>query len=170
MGKRFREQRNKRLEKSVATSVVVDDLAVNQAVVGTVYREPLVPYQDGYDRLTDIADNWPTQLENFKPGANGVEYNNTPVGSIKDLVDYEIGGQSGLAAFAFPRSTGVVSSDAVEDFTLTGQQAVIRRQPDTNYGPVSTSDHNALLALAFAQSANQFYPNEESQFDVIRSI
>jgi hypothetical protein len=167
MGKRFRDRRK---PEAVSTVAVIDSEYVNHSNVGTLYQEPLVPYYDGEIAAYDVDQGFPVQYEEFQSGASGVAYNTSPVGSIKDDIDYEIGGASGMAGFAFPRSEGVTASDSVENFWLDGRQAVIRRKLDTNYGPVSTSDHNALVALAYAQSVNQYYPNEQSQFDVIRSI
>lgn len=90
--------------------------------------------------------------------------------SIKDQINYEIGGQRGQVD-GVPYSLGVVSSDQVENFALTGEQANIRRQfNQQSIGPVGTSDHNAILAAAFAQSINQYYPGEEAQADVIRAL
>lgn len=90
--------------------------------------------------------------------------------SNHDNIDYEVGGQHGQVD-ANPYSLGVVSSDSVENFSLDGRQAIIRRgRNPSDVGPVGTSDHNTLLGLALAQSVNQYYPNERSQSDVIRAV
>lgn len=90
---------------------------------------------------------------------------------IKDLVDYNDGGQFGLVD-NLPYSTGVVSSDLVENFALTGEQATIRRDTDLRQmdGPVGTADYNGATALMYMQLVNQYYPNEASQGDLVGSV
>lgn len=169
MSKRFRDKK-KNAQSAVASVLVADPIVVNTDNVGSVYAEPLVPYYGGEFPATDIGNNFPGQYEVVNTGTQVQRFATAPIGVVKDMVDYEVGGQSGLVN-DWPYGTGVVSSDAVENFNLTGEQAIIRRQPDPNrVGPVGTSDHNQLLQLAYAQSVNQFYPNEQSQFDLIRSI
>jgi hypothetical protein len=70
-------------------------------------------------------------------------------------------------------SIGVTDPQTVETHTWDrpGEMAVIRRMPDTNYGPVKTSDHNSLLSLLYAmQETASFFPNDISQVDVIRAV
>lgn len=125
---------------------------------------------DGTGVLTAYADpQFPGQTELFHAGANAQPLSFGPVGDIQDRIDWEIGGVSGEVD-NFPWSLGVVSSDLVENFELDGRQAIIRRMDDNNYGPVGTSDHNMLLAMSYAQQINQFYPNEQSQYDLIRAV
>jgi hypothetical protein len=83
-------------------------------------------------------------------------------GSIRDNIDWEVGGVSGLVN-VLPYSLGVVSSDLVENFALTGQQAIIRRQPNpASAGAVQTADFNALQSIAYAQAAASYFPGEAS--------
>lgn len=88
-----------------------------------------------------------------------------------DRIDWEVGGQFGLVN-NFPYSMGVVSSDLVENFELTGEQVVLRRETEARMaqGPVGTADANAMLALAYVQTVNQYYPNEFSQADLVVSV
>ena len=82
----------------------------------------------------------------------------------------EDGGASGIVD-ALPYSTGVVSSDLVENFWLDGRQALIRRKRNpSDTGPVGTSDPNAILSIVFAQQANQYFPNESSQGDLVKAV
>lgn len=126
---------------------------------------------DGTSRYT--AD-YPGSREVFKaefedaPMSDLVGY---PALSIKDDIDYQVDGQMGLVN-RFPYSTGEVSSDAQENFALTGEQVYLRRESEGRqlYGPVGTSDSSALLALAYAQQQNMYYPNEMSQADLVVSV
>lgn len=90
---------------------------------------------------------------------------------IKDLLDYNEGGQFGLVN-NLPYSVGVVSSDAVENYDLTGEQVLLRRETEARqmHGPVGTADSSTLLAIAYAQQVNQFYPDEASQADLVVSV
>jgi hypothetical protein len=110
--------------------------------------------------------------ENFEPNAwNNIPAYTTPTQTyvLATAIDREVGGVSGQSGFMFS-DKGPVSSDAVENFNLDGRQQIIRRRLENSYGPVATSDHNALLAMAYAQLTNQYYPSEESQYDLIKAI
>lgn len=148
-----------------------ENLVVNHDNVKTEYAEDLTPYDDGSypANLLPGGERFPGPVEYFHTGADATPYTYTPVGVIRDNIDWEIGGESGDAN-GYLWSTGVVDPNTVENFDLTGQQQIIRRMADTNYGPVATADHNALLAMAYAQQMNQFYPSEESQYDLIRGV
>ena len=70
-------------------------------------------------------------------------------------------------------SMGVTDPQTVETHTWDrpGQMAVVRRMPDTNYGPVGTADHNSLLPLLYAmQETAAYYPNDISQIDIIKAV
>ena len=89
----------------------------------------------------------------------------------RDMVEWDAGGVAGYTKAV--GSIGVTDPQTVETHTWDrqGQMAVVRRMPDTNYGPVKTSDHNSLLALLYAtQETANFFPNEISQIDVIRAV
>lgn len=120
------------------------------------------------------GDEYPGSREDFHAEfENAVESDLAPNPQlvIRDNIDWTIGGQMGVVN-RFPYSTGDVESGYVENFDLTGEQIYLRRETEARqlYGPVGTSDSNALLALAYAQMQNQYYPNEASQADLIRSV
>lgn len=127
------------------------------------------------DGTTWYGPDMPGEREDFHAEfQNAHESELTPNAApvIRDNVDWQIGGQSGLVD-RFPYSLhGPVSSDAVEDFALTGEQIYLRRESEQRqmYGPVGTSDSSAMLALAYAQMQNQYYPNETSQADLVVSV
>jgi hypothetical protein len=126
---------------------------------------------DGTSRYT--AD-YPGSREDFH-----AEFEDAPMSElggnatavIRDDIDQQIDGQMGLVN-RFPYSMGEVSSDAQENFALTGEQIFLRRDSEQRqmYGPVGTSDSSALLALAYAQQQNMYYPNEVSQADLVASV
>lgn len=127
------------------------------------------PYQGGTSDLTNPAFPGGFELVHVMAQARNASYPSLQ-SSVKDYIDYEVGGQQGQVD-GVPYSTGVVSSDAVENFALTGEQAVIRRGYNpSSTGPVGTSDHNAVLAMAYAQQVNQYYPGELAQADVIAAL
>lgn len=102
--------------------------------------------------------------ENYVPF--GPDY---AIDSIRDNVQWDIGGIIGQTKNV--GSTGVTDPQTVDAHSFTGQMAVIRRMPDTNYGPVKTSDHNSLLSLLYAmQEGSHYFPNEASQIDVIKAV
>lgn len=129
-----------------------------------------------------LADNdfygsqYPVQREKFHPTADSIPADRMHMSGPDDSVgiegiDREVDGKAMGRVDAITYSTGVTSSDLVENFELDGRQQIIRRGPNpASKGPVGTSDASAFLALAYAQSVNQFYPNEESQADLIRSV
>jgi hypothetical protein len=177
MSKRFRERKRKaNQDTDVLQSdrfIRDDGFVVNSDNVGVSYFNDLEPYDDGTFAAYLLPDGYlfPTPVEYFQTGNNAVAYTTAGQGDIGDNINREIGGVSGDAN-GYLWSTGVVSSDAMENFWLDGKQAIIRRMdnPGGVSGPVATSDHNALLAMAYAQMANQYYPSEESQYDLIRSV
>lgn len=90
-------------------------------------------------------------------------------GTIRDQVDWAIGGVPGLTKGV--GSTGVTDPQTVDAHNFRGQMAVVRRMPDTNYGPVKTADHNSILALIYQMAeTNAYLPNEVSQADLIRAV
>jgi hypothetical protein len=127
------------------------------------------------DGTTWYDDQMPGGREDFHAEfENAVESELAPNASpvIRDDIDWQVGGQAGVVN-RFPYSThGPVSSDGVENFSLTGEQIYLRRETEQRqlYGPVGTSDSSALLALAYAQMQNQYYPNESSQIDLVMSV
>lgn len=123
-----------------------------------------------------------TQYDPTYPGAredfhaeweDASEYDRSqyPQASIHDNIDYQIGGQFSLVG-NFPYSMGAAATAEVENFDLTGQQVILRRETDMRMmdGPVGTSDANSILALAYMQLTNQYYPNEFSQADMVVSV
>jgi hypothetical protein len=92
------------------------------------------------------------------------------VGDIEDAVEWDIGGVSGATKFV--GSEGVTDPATVDAHSFLGEMAVIRRMPDTNYGPVAGGeDNNALLSLLYSmQETNHFFPNEVSQADIIKAV
>lgn len=174
MSKRTRDKRRALRASAVepASSTVSELQIMEQQLTPSLNLEDINGYALG--TTNDIPgeySSFPLTWENFRPDAwDGIPAYVTPTDNYvrATAINQEIGGQSGQKGFTY--STGPVSSDAVENFALDGRQQIIRRQPDTNYGPVSTSDHGALLAMAYAQQVNQFYPNEQSQYDLIKAI
>lgn len=171
MGKRFRNRR----DATINAIVGADDVVVNHERLDTDVQYQVEGFSSG------ALGKWyqpafPGQRETVHTEAEGRPSGRlSGVGSVRDDSvsgpGREVGGQPGLVD-GVPYSLGVVSSDLVENFALTGQQAIIRRQanPGGNTGPVGTSDHNMLLALAYEQQVNQFYPNEASQADLVRAV
>lgn len=129
-------------------------------------RTPVVSFSE-MDSM--YSPSFPGPREDYTPdAANYVTYG-APVGNIRDQVDWEIGGQPGMTKFV--GSTGVVGRNSYDAFDFMGEQAVVRRMADTNYGPVTGSDYNALLATLYVyQEANQYFPNEAAQGDVIKAV
>lgn len=85
-------------------------------------------------------------------------------------VDVEVDGAPGDTKYV-GSYIGPVEPTTVDAHNFTGAQAIVRRLPDTNYGPVATSDHNSLLSILYAmQESNAFYPNETSQIDLVKSV
>lgn len=112
-------------------------------------------------RETRILDS-----DNYRMGMAEATLAHTP-----DTVEWDIGGIRGDTKTV--GSVGVTDPQTVETHTWDrpGEMAVIRRLPDTNYGPVGTSDHNSLLSLLYAmQETAAFFPNDVSQIDVIRAV
>lgn len=171
MGKRFRQRRNGTINDVTGK----DDVVANHETYSTD-----IQYQfEGYSSSNHGLD-WDSSF----PGPREIRVTQTTdsyfpayagVGSIRDDSvsgpNREVGGRAGEVG-DLPYSLGVVDSNTVENFELTGQQAIIRRMPNPggNTGPVGTSDHNMMLALAYEQQVNQYYPNEASQADLIRSV
>jgi hypothetical protein len=92
-----------------------------------------------------------------------------PVGTIRDDIDWEIGGLPGLTKWV--GTTGVVESSNVDAHDFTGEMAYVRRHNVDMSGPVGSDDYNSLLALLYAtQESNAFFPNEVSQADMIRGV
>lgn len=149
----------------------MDDIVGTQMAYSTAVQDD--PDNDNFLGTSALlyTDQYPGPREHYHPGDLGSAPMPVPIGYIKDLVDYEVEGVRGLVDNA-PYSTGVVSSDLVENYWLDGSQAYIRRarSPQDRGGPVGTSDSNALLAIAYAQAVNQFYPNEASQADLVKSV
>jgi hypothetical protein len=171
MGKKFRQRRDATINSIVGT----DDVVANHESLDVAVQYENEPAHLGTTQY-QYDSQFPGQRELQHREAQGY----TPptiagVGTIRDDsvsgANREANGQRGRVDIV-PYSVGVVSSNLVENFDLTGQQAVIRRQanPGGVTGPVGTSDHNALLAMAYEQSVNQFYPNEASQYDLVKSV
>lgn len=112
-------------------------------------------------RETRYADsaNWGSSIPTRNP-------------DVRDYVDWAAGGIPGYTKCV--GSVGVTDPQTVDAHDFVGQMAVIRRMPDTNYGPASgetTAGYNSLLQMLYAMSeGNQFYPNEVSQADVIKAV
>lgn len=144
----------------------------NPASVATAMRSTQI--QDATQYFGGTADDYHFPNEY----AGGREYYHTefatehkplaaPLGR-EPGIDYEIGGERGRVD-ALPYSLGVVSSDAVENFELTGEMAYLRRETEARMGvgAVQTADYMASLAVTYAAAASQYYPNEVSQADLV---
>jgi hypothetical protein len=168
MSKKFRD---KRAASSMQYVYDTDDIIYNNEMIDTSFDDANGGEgSDSYFGTTVMDYQYPSPMEIVHTEAEGYTPVGSPIGSIKDPIDYEVGGQRGRVD-NLPYSTGVVSSDLVENFELDGRQAVIRRMRNpSSVGPVGTSDHNMILALAYRQMTNQFYPNEGSQADLVRSV
>ncbi len=105
----------------------------------------------------------------FVDAQNSVMVPTTVTESIRDNVEWDVGGIPGETKNV--GSTGVTDPQTVDAHSFTGEMAVIRRMPDTNYGPVKTADSNSLLSLLYAMSeSNHYFPNEVSQADIIKAV
>lgn len=121
-----------------------------------------------WDSQFDDA-GYPGPIEHFVPDAANYPSPHGGVVTIKDFIDYEIGGLPGDTKMVY--ATGVVEPTNVDAHNLSGGMVVVRRMADTNYGPVATSDHNSLLSLLYAmQESTAFFPNETSQIDMVKSV
>jgi len=159
----------------VGESVAVEDPDQFDTTSNQVTNTTVQYVYDGLAAGTmalDYSPEYPITPETYRPMAAS-----HPVGTllmpddrdVHDDIDWTVEGQMGENDSTY--SLGVVSSDAVENFSLDGRQAIIRRGRNPSaQGPVGTSDHNTLLGLAYAQSVNQYFPNEESQADLIQGV
>lgn len=59
-------------------------------------------------------------------------------GDIQDRIDWAVGGVPGMTKFV--GSMGVTSPYTVDAHDFRGMSQIVRRMPDTNYGPVKTSE------------------------------
>lgn len=106
-------------------------------------------------RLLD-ASNWNRSTFMYDP-------------DVRDRVDWAATGVAGFTKSV--GSMGVTDPSTVDRHDYQGQMAVVRRMPDTNYGPVVTSDHNSMLSLLYAmQESTHYFPNDISQADIIKSV
>jgi len=117
-------------------------------------------YEPGFPGPREIrtvdAQNFRHSLETFDP-------------DIHDYVDWAAGGVPGFTKTV--GSVGVTDPATVDRHDFIGQMAVVRRFPDTNYGPVKTSDHNSILSLLYAmQESSHYFPNEVSQRDILKAV
>lgn len=140
-------------------------------------RLEALPYEETGNEVS-VSGEWDTQYDDpaypvylekrFVDAANG-PIPTFAVGDIQDKVDWEIGGKPGDTKGVY--GLGVVSPYNVDAHDFQGQQAIIRRMADTNYGPVATEDHNSMLALLYdMQETNRYFPSEVSQIDVIKAV
>ncbi len=105
----------------------------------------------------------------FSDADNYVMTNSGVIDSIRDDVQWDVGGIQGQTKNV--GSTGVTDPQTVDAHSFTGEMAVIRRMPDTNYGPVKTADSNSLLSLLYQMTeSNHYFPNEVSQADIIKAV
>lgn len=127
-------------------------------------------YLDGTTPM-DYMQSLPGPRSDWHPETGGVGFSTLGAGDMDDHIDYEIGGQSGAIDNTAYAINGPVTSDGMENFWLSGETAIIRRgRNPADHGPVGTSDSNALLSVIYDQLANQYYPNEASQADLVRSV
>lgn len=107
-------------------------------------------------RILD-ADNWNHSVPTYDP-------------QIRDNVDWAAGGEPGHTKAV--GSVGVTDPQNVDTHDFRGYTAVIRRMPDTNYGPVKGGqDHNSLLSLLYSmQESNAFFPGDIAQQDIIKGV
>ena len=106
-------------------------------------------------RIVD-AENWNHPTFMYDPNAH-------------DYVNWATGGIAGHTKIV--GSMGVTDPKTIDAHDFAGMMAVVRRMPDTNYGPVGQDTHNAMLSLIYAmQESSHYFPNEISQQDVIKSV
>ena len=117
------------------------------------------------------SPSYPGARETRLLDADNVVMPDYAIDKITDMVKWDAEGIPGQTKIV--GSMGVTDPQTVETHTWDrpGEMAVIRRMPDTNYGPVKTSDHNSLLSLLYAmQETAAYYPNDISQIDVIKAV
>lgn len=132
----------------------------------SVGREPRVSFAE---MDSQYGASYPGPREDYTPDSANYTIDSSAVGVIRDQIDWEVGGQPGMTKFV--GSTGVVGRNSYDQFDFSGEQTVVRRAADTNYGPVTGTDYNALLATLYVyQEANQYFPNEAAQGDVIKAV
>lgn len=119
---------------------------------------------------TDYGDGaYPVVLEKRFVDAQNTQAFSMAAGDIQDKVDWEVGGKPGMTKGVWGER--VVNPYNVDAHDFNGQQAIVRRMADTNYGPVGTADHNSLLGILYeAQETNRYFPSEVSQADIIKAV
>lgn len=127
--------------------------------------------QGWYKYLPPPVSHYPGPVElEVAPWELAYKPTPAPIGMIRDMIDWEVGGQRGYVDNT-PFSLGVVDSNTVEDFNWRGERAIIRRPRNpAEAGAVGTADSNALLAIIYAQGASRVYPNEVSQADLVLGV
>lgn len=178
MSAKWRKARGLSFAKSDAETPIpsrnTDQIVETQANYNT--EDQVLAYYQGGNATMMIEDSstLPVQHEYFHTEAEGITPDQRqfagPGNSTYNMIDREVDGQRGRIDI-LPYSTGVTASDSVENFALTGEQAIIRRgRNPSDTGPVGTADSNGILALQYAQQVNQYFPNERSQSDLVRSV
>lgn len=177
MSARWRNQRNNgKLVTQDSEQFPTPILEPDDVVLSQILYNPLPQYGIYYGGTQEREPQYPGQWEVINREADrytpAVGYIDSQGNDTYNLIDREIGGQRGWVD-DLPYSMGVVSSDLVENYALTGEQAVIRRTrnpSDHGSTPVGTSDYSSHLALLYEMNASEFYPNEMSQADLVRSV
>lgn len=166
MSRRFR---NRQAAASAVPLPPIDDVVGNQERLDLNSQYMTEPISTG--TMLSYSQNYPVARERFHPMAAGYPVAPIPIASIKDQLDHNAGGEHGLVDDNVYSLSGPVTSDGVENFRLDGRQAIIRRgRNPSDRGDVRTADWNAQLAMAYAQQVNQYYPSEQSQYDLVRSV
>ena len=144
----------------------VQDPDVNAGPVEIHYQNDYAMFMPGYVGATKWQNFGEGRGEEVYPEWNPEDPSHHVMSSPDSYlptvleIDEEIGGATGQLNKSM-YTLGVVSSNNVENFELTGRQIRIRRQPDGNYGPVSGGmDHSANYLPQYAQGTNISVPDE----------
>lgn len=119
------------------------------------------PYGAGTTRYDLGAGAWPSLTGRPQFVANDEELGaGVPVNAWQTAseFDWDVGGQPGMVGH-LGYTAGVVDTNTVEDFELTGRVIKVRRPVEGIMGPVATPDYAASFLPAYAQQGYRETPD-----------